>query len=146
MYALTLQANKSEENILKDKTEILCFQDRCDRSATWSELTVTPWRELEPGLESQCQNCRKHQCIHPFVVKIQITKYLGRKKTPTDFRSESPFCLFPFSIFVALYPVSYCGRAKLGKIGRDHNQKWPKSQPVHNDRFLAVVDFALSVL
>ena len=34
--------------------------------------------------------------------------------------------------------MSYCGRAKLGKIGRDHNQKWPKSQLVHNDRFLAV--------
>ena len=40
--------------------------------------------------------------------------------------------------FDRTYVVSYCGRDKLAKIGRDHNQKWPKSQsqPVHNDHFL----------
>ena len=48
------------------------------------------------------------------------------------------FALFIFFFFDRTYVVSYCGRDKLAKIGRDHNQKWPKSQsqPVHNDHFL----------
>ena len=46
--------------------EKFCVSGYSMSGVTWSELTVTTWRELEPREpESQCQNCRIHQRIHP---------------------------------------------------------------------------------